>query len=219
MSPPWYVVLGAEDLKAASDEAGQEAAKGRGRPYMARRAPASIALLLMAFESWINRTLTFVHMYVDQEPPSKREKLLDLITQGSLADKALRVPKYGGGRTLHRDEHSGLMQLIAVRYELMHDLPATNRPGEPAPLDFLNDRGLLLSSENPQAELMLAQRLESYDLAWWAWEVINNFIAAIRSASPADYMEIVLLQHNFDLPQQWQISSPADVEAGARDRR
>jgi hypothetical protein len=218
MSPPWYVVLGAEDLKTASDEAGQEAAKGRGRPYMARRAPASIALLLMAFESWIKRTLTLMHTYVDQEPPSKREKLLELITRGSLADKALRVPEYGGGHALHRNQHSDLLQLIAVRYELMHDLPATNKSGEPAPLDFLNDRGLLLSSENPQAELMLAQRLESYDLAWWAWEVINNFIEAIRSASQADYMETALLQHNFDLPQQWQIRSPADVEAGAKNR-
>ncbi len=186
---------------------------------MARRAPASIALLLMAFESWINRTLTFMHMQVDQEPASKREKLLGLITQGSLADKALRVPTYGGGHTLHRNQHSDLMQLIAVRYELMHDLPTTTRPGEPAPLDVLNDRGLLLSSENPQAELMLAQRLESYDLAWWAWGVINKFIDAIRLASSADYMEMVLLQHNFDLPQQWQIPSPADVEAGAKDRR
>jgi hypothetical protein len=63
-APPWYVVLGAEDLLVASREATSEAAAGRTRAYISRRAVSSMALLLMAFESWLNQQLTTCYHFV-----------------------------------------------------------------------------------------------------------------------------------------------------------
>jgi hypothetical protein len=214
-SPPPYVVLGAKDLDTAAREARSEAAAGRQRPYRAERALSSLALLFMAFESWVNHQLTGLYLFAGDEPQARQNELLELLLRGSLSKKARHIPKYAGGAALHSHHHPDLDLLVAIRHELTHDLPATNVRGEVSRLDSIERMGLLRSSGHREFELMLHERLASYDLAYWAWGAVRGVADSIAVASerlviPADY-------HNFDLPQQWSIPTPEGIAAQLAD--
>lgn len=212
---PRYAVLGAEDLDTAAGQAREHAAAGEERPYVARRAPASMALLFMAFEAWVNMRLTMAFFFGRHMPVPAKEKLLELISRGSLTSKALRVPHYHGGETLAPSEHRDLGLLVQVRHELLHDLPATTRGGHIDHLDALVERGLLRDGTNVQGSHMLHPRLESYDLAWWAWDVVRDTADGIIVAYGDGNLDSAAEPHNFDLPGQWGISSPDEIESAA----
>ena len=213
-SLPRYAVLGAEDLDTAAGQAREHALAGEQRPYSARRAPASLALLFMAFEAWVNMRLTMAFFFGRQMPVPAKEKLLELIDRGPLTSKALRVPHYHGGDTLQPSEHRDLGLLVQVRHELLHDLPATAHGQQIDRLEDLAERGLLRDSRSARGNRVIYPRLESYDLAWWAWEVVSDTADAILGAYGENSRDLALAEpHNFDLPQQWGISSPSEIEA------
>jgi hypothetical protein len=210
---PRYAVLGAEDLEIASEQAREHALAGEPRPYPAKRAPASLALLFMAFESWVNMRLTMAFFFARQMPVPAKQKLLELIARGPLTSKALRVPHYHGGETLQPSEHRDLGLLVQVRHELLHDLPATAQGGQADRLQGLAERGLLLDGRRTRGNRVIYPRLESFDLAWWAWEVIRATAEEIVAAYAENDRDTAAEPHNFDLPQQWGIASPADIES------
>lgn len=214
LSLPRYTVLGAEDLEIAAGQAREHALAGEHRPYPARRAPASLALLFMAFEAWVNTRLTMAFFFERRMPVPAKEKLLELIDRGPLTSKALRVPHYHGGETLQPSEHRDLGLLVEVRHELLHDLPATAPGGQIDRLDGLAERGLLRDSRITHSNRVIYPRLESYDLAWWAWEVVRDTAEEILAAYDEDNRDRAAAEpHNFDLPQQWGIASPSEIES------
>jgi hypothetical protein len=188
-----YAVLGAEDLETAAGQAREVALMGEQRPYPARRAPASLALLFMAFEAWVNMRLTMAFFFGRHMPVPAKEKLLELITRGPLTSKALRVPHYHGGDTLQPSEHRDLGLLVQVRHELLHDLPATAHGGQIDRLDGLAERGLLRDGRSARGNRMIYPRLESYDLAWWAWEVVAETADQIVAAYGENSRDLVVL--------------------------
>ena len=212
-SLPRYAVLGAEDLQTAAGQAREHALVGEQRPYTARRAPASLALLFMAFEAWVNMRLTMAFFFGRQMPVPAKEKLLELIARGPLTSKALRVPHYHGGETLQPSEHRDLGLLVQVRHELMHDRPAAVQGGEIDRLDGLAERGLLRDSRSARGNRVIFPRLESYDLAWWAWEVVADTADEIIAAYGQNSRDLAAEPHNFDLPQQWGIPSPSEIQS------
>jgi hypothetical protein len=174
-----------------------------------------MALLLMAFESWLNQELTKCYLFAGEAPPPYQDKLLELLLRESLAKKARHLPKYLHGSVLEAHNHPELELLTTVRHELIHDLPATNSIGEIDRLEQLDRTGLLISSGADDIEYLPHQRLCSFDLAWWAWIRVNGMVEAIANAAPQS--DLLAVPHNFDLPRQWNISSPNSVEAAAAD--
>jgi hypothetical protein len=182
-SLPRHVHLAAHDLRESANEARREADGGRSRPYTARRAPASMILLFMALEAWVNMQLTLALFFAGEESPSYQGKLEKVLLQEPLQVKARKIPRYYGGGMLPKHDHPHLPLLIGIRHELIHSLPATNRRGEIDRLDEINALGLLPDTGNPEVRYMLYERLETYDLAWWAWETSNRLVEAIIGAS------------------------------------
>ena len=216
-SLPRYVHLAAEDLKRSAQEAIQEAAAGKTRPFLARRAPASMALLFMALEAWVNMQLAMILHGAGDQPPRFREKLEKVLLQEPLNAKARKIPRYFGGKTLSGADHPDLPALVGLRHELIHSLPATNRRGEVDRLDPLEagGRDLLPDTGNPEVLYMLHERLESYDLAWWAWEVTRKLIEAIIDASDDDNFPPLHAAeyHYFDIHRKEGIPSPTEIAA------
>lgn len=214
-SAPWYVVLGAEDLRTAAEEATCAARAGKARPYVARRALSSVALLLMAFESWVNHELALRLLFGRDEAGAPDPHLEELLLRGGLAMKARQIPRYAGGRALAPNEHPELELLVLLRHELMHDLPASNVRGEINRLEPLEGLELLRTAPSGSVEYMHHERLASYDLAWWAWETVRDVADAVIAAKGIKGTHDGL--HNFDLPVQWEVPSPETIATRAAD--
>lgn len=179
---PPYLVLGAEDLKAAEIEARRDAAAGGERPHFAQRSVSSIVLLCMGFESWVNRQLSISYKLGRAGSEADEAELLDTLLYHPLDTRARRIPRFNGGRTLHAHETPGLSEVVSVRHELIHDLPATNLKGEIDRLERLRDKLLLATTPDPEVDYLLFERLQTYDLAYWCWEVVISTMRAIEDA-------------------------------------
>jgi len=168
-----------------------------------------MALLLMAFEAWVNHELALRLFFSRDETGTPDPVLENLLLQGPLATKARQIPRYAGGHALAPEKHPDLEQLVLLRHELMHDLPASNVRGEINRLDPLEGRGLLRTAPSGTTEYMHHERLASYDLAWWAWETVRTVVEAVIDAKPTKDTQDEI--HNFDLPHQWEIPDPAMI--------
>jgi hypothetical protein len=171
----------------------------------------------MALEAWVNdQLMTAYHMRFKHD-----EDLMKLILGGRLQDRLRRLPAYLGGTELPKRDEDGLDSLESVRHELFHSQPATNKRGEIDRLESLEARGLLQQTGDPDIMYMLLERLQSYDLAWWAWETadraILDIIAASDKQSPA-FWTADPEEHpgQFNLPIRSGIPSPDEIETSSR---
>jgi hypothetical protein len=212
-SLPHYVQLGREDMGRAAAEAVREAQAGRSRPYSARRAPASIALMIMALEAWLNDALTKVWFAAEHSPEQEKD-IEQTLFVAAIDTKGRKIPLYYGGQELSQAAHHDLPSLVSLRHELFHSLPATNVAGEIDRLRALEKKALLLRTGHPKTTYMIYERIESYDLAWWAWETAARLIEAVISASDPEHFPSVFPDyHYFDSPVKDGLPTPAEIEA------
>ncbi len=142
-------------------------------------AVGSILLLTAAFEAWLNEAIS---LYANM---SSSPQLLELAGAPILV-KYEQIPERLGVARL--PPHDELRLMLAVRDEIAHFLPRGDREWEgnvPPAFQDLNRMGLLITSRTTDADFVFTQKLHSYRLAYWAWQVVDHavsrFVEALHS--------------------------------------
>lgn len=176
--------LAADELRASAAEATMFGPMNDA-PLRSPRALSGMVLLFVAFEAWVNRELTrLLFMRQRELSDGEKKKLQRLVLKDDVARKAGHLPEWAGGTRLADERLRDLRLAVeSVRHELVHELPASNRIAQPDRVRQLAARGLLLSSGAADVELMLPERLQSYDLLFWCWQTVGFVVTAIEDQS------------------------------------
>lgn len=150
--------------------------------HMSKHVVGSTVLLIAGFESWINETLAHLSTY----DPSLRE-----LGNASLLKKYRGSCAWSGGGSIPLTDVATLAQaqgldfdqttrnlelVIEVRNEIVHPMPFPtgtqwNVPGNLLPL---HEMGLLISTGQPNSDYLFSDKLRSYALGYWCWEVVDT---------------------------------------------
>ncbi len=188
-SGPWGsfsadLLLTAKLLLAASVEDRKGNADPPASNHMSKHVVGSIVLLAAGFESWLNETLYHLSIY---------DSDLAMLGKDSLLEKYKKVCAWdGAGRmsltdvvTLAQAQGLDLNQstrnlklVVEVRNEIVHPMPfATgtqwNVPNNLVPL---HETGLLISTEKPDSDYTFSDKVRSYALGYWCWEVVETCV-------------------------------------------
>jgi hypothetical protein len=142
--------------------------------HFSSHAPASILLLVTAFDAWLNEALWLLAPF-----GSKLRSLGDKRPE----ERYIGIPKLVNDTQLPRRQE--LQMVFDVRHEIAHYLPRVVEGEGKVPewLVELHQRKLLLTSPHPdEADSGIGTRLCSYRLAHWTWTVIDSAIADFLEA-------------------------------------
>ena len=168
------LVAGALLLLRAAHQERQTAIIRTPDNHYSSYAVGSIALLVDAFEAWLNEVLAAIGV-------GSRRKLREQ------ADKSV-IEKYQAllGLATRRDlpAFNDLQLLTLVRVEIAHYLPRpiSEPDNVPSWLVELQDQGLFLPVDDRLESRAFGQRLQSYRLAYWAWETISAAVDRLVQA-------------------------------------
>lgn len=148
------------------------------RNHFTVRAVGSLLVLTAALEAWLNEVISTY---------ANSPHLLELAGE-SIMDKYQQIPERLGGRRLPHDDASALM--LAVRDEIAHFLPRRHTHGRgnvPPAFQYLQRHGLLINYHGtPGVDFFFTQKLHSYRLAYWAWEVVDRAVSRFVESLPRD---------------------------------
>ncbi|MCC6650369.1 MAG: hypothetical protein IT348_04380 [Candidatus Eisenbacteria bacterium] len=134
----------------------------------------SLVLVTTAFDAWLSEAVACFDPFCSSGLRALGEQRFDVKLAGLLQDS--------GAREWHR---AGELELLAnTRNEVVHYLPrGVNAPGNvPEWLSDLDRLGLLLSTGRSH-EFTFDQRLGSFKLAHWAWELTSSAADTLVSAA------------------------------------
>jgi hypothetical protein len=151
--------------------------------HLAQHAVGSIALLVNGLEAWLNEVIFREGL--------GEEKIKD-IASADVKTKYSGLSKHVSGTKIpvpHR-----LALVIEVRNEIVHYLPLvatsnTPNPNIPNWFKVLEKQGLFITTRglNPNwPDFDFAQKLQSYRLAYWAWESVDEAVALLLNAWPSE---------------------------------
>ena len=161
------------------------------RTHSTTHAPGAIALIVVAFEVWLNELLLDLLL-----PPAETRKLLnqDTATKYSYlfgVFKPSQPPRFSNDLTVALD----------VRNEIVHHFPrpADTPDSKPAWYPNLQRCGLFVTTGNPSEDFNLSQKLTSYSLAYWVFEVIDHAVADLveGSLNPKARIQVGSTAENF----------------------
>ena len=100
--------------------------------------------------------------------------------------------------------------IIEVRNEIVHPVPfGTGMPWNvPGDLLELHEKGILMTTGKHDAEYSFNDKIRSYALAYWSWEVIESAVALVIEHVEADQV-ISWTAQNFS--QYRSICPPKDL--------
>lgn len=164
--------------------------------HYAPNATGALVLLVTALDASMNELIAFV----DKDRP-----LADVPT----LQRYLRLTQ---GRPPDEELYAHLGLLVEVRHEVVHFLPryVGDKGNVPTWLKPLDDLGLFLRGPREEVDFTFFQKLSSYALAYWGWEVANAILKRVVEAIPAEELPFYdYLTHNFGRFDQ--LCAPADL--------
>ena len=170
-------------------EASIEDRKGNSNPppknHMSKHVVGSTVLLFAGLESWLHETIAQLSMH---DPA-----LLQLVKASSLIKKYESLCAWNGVSPTPLTDIGILAQeqgldfkkatdnlrlAIEVRNEIVHPVPLPPGTQNNVPTDLLplHEMGLLMSTEAPNHDFTFGDKLRSYALGYWCWEVVDTCV-------------------------------------------
>ena len=157
--------------------------------HMSTYALGSIVFVVAGFESWLNEAINHLSRNYDTNLRTVKIGKTN-IGNCSPRDKLSHLCKWNGaGRIVVRDHLDSAIQsmeknfdlIIEVRNEIVHPVPfgigmPWNVPGD---LLELHEKGILMTTGKHDAEYSFNDKIRSYALAYWSWEVIESAVALV----------------------------------------
>ncbi|MGH9878255.1 MAG: hypothetical protein ACRD5H_11505, partial [Nitrososphaerales archaeon] len=150
--------------------------------HMSKHVVGSIVLLIAGFESWVNEVLSHLSIY----DPSLRK-----LGKDSLVKKYRKLCAWDGAGHMSLADVANLAQVkgldldqvirdlelvIEVRHEIVHPMPfpTGTQWNVPSNLLRLHQMGLLISTGQSDSDYTFCDKLRSYALGYWCWEVVET---------------------------------------------
>ncbi len=167
LSPP-LLECASEELEMAYNFRGPDA---EGPNHFAPYALGSIVLLVCALEAWFAEHISQWRTAYPQlctkaimkaSPVMKYEKIINSLISG----EKVEAPH-------------NLSLVWELRCEIGHCAPylAQDRDSVPQAYEELQDQGLFITAPPPGIDVTFADKLQSYALAYWCWEVVDSAVA------------------------------------------
>ena len=149
--------------------------------HMSQHSVGSIVVLIAGFESWLNEALAHLSTY---DPVLRKKGDTTLVKKytflctwqgaGRITTTDVKTIAQAQGLDFGRITDD-LRLAIEVRNEIVHPMPfATGTPWNvPHNLLRLHQMGLLMTTGRPDADYVFGDKLRSYALAYWCWEVVE----------------------------------------------
>ena len=165
--------------------------KGNANPplnnHMSKHVVGSIVLLISGFESWLNEALAHLANY----DSSLRQRGGD-----ALLKKYANLCRWDGAGSLSLANIETIAQMqsisfeqiikdlalvIEVRHEIVHPMPLSTGTPWNIPENFLplHRAGILISKGHPNDDYLFTDKLRSYALAYWCWEVVQSCVSLL----------------------------------------
>jgi hypothetical protein len=151
----------------------------------------AIVLVVTSFDVWMSEMILGLCLLQDQA----RERLDDYI----LAKYRFLYGQFqGGGKT---PKTSDLDTVVRVRDEIVHHFQRPDAQFVPDWFPALQQRGLLVTHPSaPQIDFSFTQKLGSYGLTYWAFDVIEASARTLLEGSTNPRAQIhTVAMHNFSL--------------------
>lgn len=165
--------------------------KGNDNPpqnnHQSKHSIGSILLLIAGFESWLNEALVHLSYYDPQfrqkgnnTAIKKYEDIYNLEISPYFPSE--NVKKLDAEQKLRFNEIKENLEIVfEVRNEIAHAMP---RPtgcqwDVPPHLMALQEKGLLITRGDPKSDYSLYQKLRSYALCYWCWEIVNSAVSLV----------------------------------------
>jgi len=161
-------------LELAHAQGEKEAAEKGTSNHWSFYAPGSICLLVNGFEVWINESIQSQFFF----EADVKKALAEL----PLVQRFYRIPESVNAVMI--PENPDLITLVELRNEITHFLPRVTTPQGAIPNWFqdLEAKGLFITTGKPEGEYTYIQKLASYWLCYWAWEVVSSAAEAYVDA-------------------------------------
>lgn len=184
---PFYPALlqcAFEELVAALNDRKRGALRDRD-DHLTEHAVGSIALLVDGLEAWLNHVIFLSSSHTEiADGENPREMAF-----GTTKEKYAALSKHITGTKMSIPQSLDLT--IEVRNQIVHHLPRKRMAGGssvPSWFDGLESKGLFTTSKRIQPDLSdfgFGQKLQSYSLAYWAWESVDESITKLITPWPS----------------------------------
>ena len=183
-------------------QASLEDRKGNANPplnnHMSKHVVGSIVLLISGFESWLNEALAHL--------ANNYDSLLRLRGKDALLKKYQGLCGWDGTghfplanietvaqmRSISFEQIiKDLALVIEVRHEIVHPMPLSTGTPWNIPENFLplHRAGILISKGHPDDDYLFIDKLRSYALAYWCWEVVQSCVSLlVEHLKPDQYV-------------------------------
>ena len=166
--------------------------KGNADPppcnHMSKHIVGSTVLLIAGLESWLHETIA--HLSTTYDPPLRQlskvpllEKYKELCAWGGAGHISLtdvEILAQAQGLDFNRTTDN-LKLVIEVRNEIVHPMPLPLGTPSNVPTNLLplHEMGLLISTGQPNSDFAFSDKLRSYALGYWCWEVVETCVHLI----------------------------------------
>ena len=178
--------------------------------HQSKHSIGSILLLIAGFESWLNESLAYLSAQYES-------KLRERGKDGTLGKYKYLCEWCISPHTspINQKEfdkiEKNLYIALEVRNEIAHAMPLPTGYSWDLPPELigLHTAGLLITTGNEKSDYSLPQKLRSYALAYWCWEVVNNAIEFIIKQLKPD-INLAWTAQNFSAYKEL-VCSPEDL--------
>lgn len=132
--------------------------------HASRHGPGAIILAVTAFDLWLTEGITLLML-----PSNEVRKKIDEDT----LKKFRFLYQYFREQEPTRSEEKELDIVVLVRHEIVHHFWRPDHTLVPGWVEELQKRNLLMTSARKDADYWFTQKLGSYALAYWIFEVIE----------------------------------------------
>lgn len=178
------LLLTAKLLLAGSLEDRKDNVDPPASNHMSKHVVGSTVLLIAGFESWLNETLAHLSIYDPDLPTLGKDSLLEKYKKLCAWDGAGRISltdvvTLAQAQGLDFNQPTRNLELvIEVRNEIVHPMPFPsgtqwNLPNNLLPL---HEMDLLISTGQPNSDYTFSDKMRSYALGYWCWEVIETCV-------------------------------------------
>lgn len=175
------LLLAAKLVLTASQEDRKDNVDPPTSNHMSKHVVGSTVLLIAGFESWLNETLAHLSIY-DQSlrelgKASALQKYKDLCAwdgAGCMSLTDVTILAQAQGLDFNQTIRN-LKLAIEIRNEIVHPMPfpTGTQWNVPTNLLLLHEMGLLISTGQPNSDYTFSDKLRSYALGYWCWEVVE----------------------------------------------
>lgn len=158
--------------------------------HASSHAPGAIILSVTAFDIWLNEIITGLPLMSEEEARNRLD--CKITAKFKFVHERLHGPL--------ASDQPDLRTVVEIRHEIVHHFPRPDQRLIPDWFPELQGRGLLVTHPSGKTDYSLTQKLGSYALAYWVFQVLDVNASSLVEGSTVPHAQMRESNlHNFRL--------------------